>query len=436
MSGADQNRLNDWICRATLVIALLAPIPFGSNRPLPWMVWTFALTFLTLVYLGLYWFKSPEAPLRSLRLWPIYAAGATFIAFATYQALPVLSQSLPLPQGLHIEFPSNFISLSPSSTRMATIRICGYGVLFWLIYETASQSNNRRQMAWGMFAGVVLHAAWAMIALKLLNDTSLWGDKTAYLGAATGTFVNRNSLATFLGMGLILGLSLTLHRNSRTKRRSNLNADTALSLMGLAIIAIALISTQSRMGVVATAIGVLVVVINKKHSLNLMLGAIATLLIAATFAGGLFLRSLSILNDANGRIELWSQALDLLKLRPFTGYGLDAFAPAFALTHQPPLATDVIWEYAHNSYLSLWVECGILFGSIPPLILIWIGCRLIRSPIVCTPLPIAAIAVLVLNAFHSLVDFSLEIQANVFFMLAILALGLAAKDAGAKRETP
>tara|TARA_B110000908_G_C10058388_1_gene359443 strand:- start:546 stop:776 length:231 start_codon:yes stop_codon:yes gene_type:complete len=40
-------------------------------------------------------------------------------------------------------------------------------------------------------------------------------------------------------------------------------------------------------------------------------------------------------------------------------------------------------------------------------------------------LSISALAVIIVAGIHSLVDFSLEIQANVFLFLAILALGLA-----------
>lgn len=436
MTREHRNRLNDWTCGSTLAVVLLAPIPLGSNRPLPWMVWTFILALLTIGYLGTNRVKKPKAAMRSSGLRFLYVLGGVFIIFTTLQTLPLLPHSLPLPLDIQDNLPSKYASLSPSATRLATLRVCSYGLLFWLIYETASQSKNRKKMAWGLFAGIVLHATWAMVALKLLNDTSLWGEKTAYLGSATGTFVNRNSLATFLGMGLVLGFSLTLDRGLHPHHRSDLNADTALAWMGLAIIAIAIISTQSRMGVAASAIGVLVVVISQKNSVSLTLGAASTLLIAMVFASGLAQRSLTIREDANGRIELWAQAFELVKLRPFTGYGLDAFAPAFSLIHSPPLASDVIWEYAHNSYLTLWVECGVILGSIPPLILISIGIRLIRSPLVRAPLPVAALAGLALNATHSLVDFSLEIQANVFFMLAILALGLAAKDPRANRKTP
>jgi O-antigen ligase len=292
-------------------------------------------------------------------------------------------------------------------------------------------------MAWGFFFGITAHALWAMIALKFLNDVSLWGPKTAYLGFATGTFVNRNSFATFLGMGFILGLALALDRARNAKAKSPTNhLETGLVWVCLAIIAIALVSTQSRMGFLSTALGVVVVIFNLKPKRNLVLGIFFLGVLTLFFTGNLAQRSFLLLSDGSGRWELWRQSLAIVQVRPLIGFGLDAFAPVFALHHQPPLASDVIWEYAHNTYLSLWIECGIIFGSLPPAICAYIGLKLHRERKPLSPLPIAALAILCQNAMHSLVDFSLEMQANVFLLVAILALGLSAAMRGAESGIP
>lgn len=54
----------------------------------------------------------------------------------------------------------------------------------------------------------------------------------------------------------------------------------------------------------------------------------------------------------NGRISIWSQTIELIKNRPFTGYGANTFQSLI-----PNEAN------AHNSFLQAWLELG-LFGAI------------------------------------------------------------------------
>ena len=92
--------------------------------------------------------------------------------------------------------------------------------------------------------------------------------------------------------------------------------------------------------------------------------------------------------------------------------------------HQLPVSPDFIWNRAHNSYLSLWSELGVVFGSLPIVGLLLVGARLIRALRANSYAWVAqatGLAVLVVCAIHSTVDFSLEIQANAMFFIAILA---------------
>ncbi len=54
------------------------------------------------------------------------------------------------------------------------------------------------------------YAIYGVAALVFTPNMLLWTDKLAYQGSLTATFVNRNTAATLMGMGLILWLSETV----------------------------------------------------------------------------------------------------------------------------------------------------------------------------------------------------------------------------------
>ena len=116
------------------------------------------------------------------------------------------------------------------------------------------------------------------------------------------------------------------------------------------------------------------------------------------------------------------------------GYGGGTFEVAYPLFHQLPVSPDLVWDRAHSTYLSLWAEMGVIAGSIPLLLVLWIAMEALRLYLSRRSgdwtAPAAAVAVIVVAALHSTVDFSLEMQANVFLFLAILATGIARRDAG------
>ena len=128
-------------------------------------------------------------------------------------------------------------------------------------------------------------------------------------------------------------------------------------------------------------------------------------------------------------MELYRQVLGMIADRPLTGWGLDCFPLAFELAHSPPVSSGLVWDHAHNSYLALWSEMGLIAGSAPMLGLFLIALRLWttvrRSAPRPRPLAAAALGLIAAEAVHGLGDFSLEITGNLYLFLAALALGLA-----------
>ena len=117
----------------------------------------------------------------------------------------------------------------------------------------------------------------------------------------------------------------------------------------------------------------------------------------------------------------------MIRMRPLFGFGLDSFPLAYELFHAPPVSAGFVWDRAHSTYLTLWAEAGVIAGSAPPLAglvaahMLWRGAR---KPCPGRSMATAGFAALLLCGLHALFDFSLEIQANTFLLLALVALGL------------
>ena len=116
----------------------------------------------------------------------------------------------------------------------------------------------------------------------------------------------------------------------------------------------------------------------------------------------------------------------MVTIRPLTGFGGGAFELAFQAFREPPLSTDVVWDKAHSTYLTLAAELGLPMAVLSIGLIGSIAARsiaLLRHPSAGRRIPLAVTGVAIVAASLSLVDFSLEIQANAYMFVAVLGLG-------------
>ena|GEM_PF-258014 len=457
-----RRRWNRFLAVAVVLIVVLSPLPAASNRGAFWMFWSLMIGMIAAVYFGALALQSRPRPLRAAAYLPASLPLAAFFAYAAFQTLPIVAYLPDFLTALPIErVPPDLgitaaqLSLAPSATLVGLARMIGSAMFLLLVIETAGRLSRARVIAWSLFLSVFVYAIWAMIALRFQGDTNFWGEEIAYLDVATGPFINRNSFATYLGMGAILGVALALERAQAPKMRrpnrarwSSPETIEQLALwVAIGVILVTIVNTQSRMGLFATLLGMAVVWVlsatRREHTgrrlAPLLSGLVALVIglgVLLSQGGGLLDRSFGLESDAAVRTELYRQIIAMIFTRPLTGFGLDSFALSFELFHAPPLTAELAWDMAHSSYLALWAEMGLIFGSIPLLLgamIVWRLIRLLRLRSHDNALLVAALAILAQVAVHSLVDFSLEIQANVFFLLTILGLALARRERPMRR---
>ena len=413
---------------ATLV-CLLAPLPHGSNTPAAWLLWS---CILGAVGLACGFSRRTACLRRDQRM--LLALGLGLAGFALFQAapLPGWRGGIPfdLPGG---QITLTHLSLAPGASFLAALRLTGYVLFFALMSRAARHRRRAKTIGWVLFAAAVGQALLAIAMLRLLGDIDPFGQKSAYLGSATGTYVNRNSLAAFLGMGLVLGLALLFNDPGRSARRAaGARLARLAGVLGLLAILGALILTRSRMGNAASLMAAVFTIrlcrtrAGRKRALILAGAAVLALLaqtgLAERFAGT---------GAPELRGALYRQVLSMIRDRPLTGFGLDTFALAFQPYHGPPVAAEFVWKHAHSSYLHLWAEAGVVFGSLPIVAGAIAARGLWRRARRAAPgqsMAIAALGALVLAGVHSSVDFVLEIPANAYFLLALIALGLGTRQ--------
>jgi O-antigen ligase len=455
-AGTDGGRSpGDALGLALVAFMALAPLPLGGNRPLFWGLGAAVVALTGLVYAVALWRadRRIRVPLRAL---PDLALPlALVLGYLLVQVVPLdkVGGRITIATASGEAVASGTVSLDPGSTVLMLLQMAGYGLLGFLAVQVGVRQRRAALVLTAIFWTVVAYAGIGLLSLLELGDTILGVPKWTYLGSATATFVNRNSFATFLAFGVVLGLAVILEilgrPEDRERHRRSGMTEAVLTLCGLVFVIAALLATQSRMGLFAAGCGALLVLafgaMRAGRARWLAIGVLAALpliaILVAFYGGGLLERLGSLGEAADVRGALYAQVWQMILANPLLGYGGGSFAMAFPLFHQLPVSPDLVWEKAHSTYLALWSELGLVAGTLPMLIVAFAALRLAMAAgrrTIPGRLALGGLGVIGVAAVHSLADFSLEIQADaqLFVLVLGLAIGAAAgarRDAGAAR---
>lgn len=442
LSRASLNNLLMW---SLLLIVTLVPFGLGGNRPMIWAVTFIALAALALIYfVGMLFLRVNMAvsisdmPVRTGLL-------GVFLGYCGLQVLPIAAW-LPdmlvfAPAGV-----PNFtaISVAPSESLLAIITWLNVIFVGYFAMQAAGNDKRSHRLLNYLFWIAVLHALFAFLMFYEFDDAILFMPKWAYEGSMTGGFVNRNTFGTFLATGAVLGMTIAA-RALNAPRRSGwellqIRTGILLPLVGLLVIMVALVSTTSRMGLFVGVVGMFVVLLlvwwkqpKGRSSLLakvvLILALLGTMLTLILLYGATTLERLgTVEQSADIRMDLYKQVWQMVLSRPLTGYGGGTFELAFSPFHEAPVSYDYIWQKAHNSYLGLFADYGLVFGSIPVVILLislLTQIRVYAKSDNTDYISIATIAVIIAAAMHAFVDFSLEIQGYALYFAAVIGAGTA-----------
>lgn len=352
---------------------------------------------------------------------------------------------------------SHALSFDPYSTRLFLARLALYIVFFAAAFTFI---DTRRRVAAFAVSLLVFGPAMAFFAIlqRLASAEAIYGMRPTPQAIPFGPFVNQHHFAALMEMlsGLALGVLFGggLGRDKKV-----------LVAMGAVVMAVAVIFTGSRGGVISYAAIVIVAAAasflfgrGKPHENEtraswmraaVAVGAIIALLAVAVGttlyldAGAGLTRGLGAEvaggDFSTGRTHFWSVALRIFLDHPVVGAGLDAFGVAF--TRYDTWNGNFRVEQAHNDYLQTLADSGILgFACVVGFLVLFFR-RAMASvgnnmDALMRSIAVGAFAGCVGILVHSFFDFPLRTPANGFVFLLLVVLAITADRVVHQSEPP
>jgi hypothetical protein len=434
--------------RALLLIVVLAPLPFGSNRPWAWSL--LALATGALLVLWAWRLCRPGAP-AVVAARQIRGPALLFLlvcAYAAFQAVPGLppwlaSRYWELPAEILGLVPYDSISIDPAATTTALMRLLTYGGIFWLSLQSFRTVEQADRASFVIALAAAAYSTYGLLMHLAGAGLILWYPKWAHLDSVTGTFPNRNHFATFTGLGLLCALAWIARQLSAAVNRRGRLIELLLHprpghfvIVGSAPICLAgVVLSLSRAGSFSTLLACLVFLAGLATHASGRRTLWLTLLFAFVAVSGLYivaassdlLERLSLLPDPEVRevrLPAYRLMLGAIADLPWQGSGYGTFEDAFKIYRAPPVVD--YFDTAHSTYLENAIELGVPAATALGLSIGWLGLtgvRAFRSRRSAWIYGWAAACATLLVGTHAALDFSLQIPAVAIVYAALLGIG-------------
>ncbi|MCC7007758.1 MAG: O-antigen ligase family protein [Acidobacteria bacterium] len=462
-------RLDRWL------VALLAWAALSFGGVYAWGYWSISLWAAALAV----WI------IMATRAWQDQAVRLMAASLAIVAATMLL-QIVPLPRSVFLAIspaadailreldvqyliqppPWHPLSVAPASTATALAVFVALSLLMVALTHAMARVDLDRLVVGitALGAALAVFAVMQRAADVRSDDVQQW--KLVYgfwkpeqAGDVFGPFINRNHFAGWMLMAVPLALGyscavlesagLSAHDGWRRWLRWTMRpAASRFMTLALAVLAMgaALTASGSRSGMASFAVAVAVLaafVAMRLGRRRLRTVAVAYLMIllvgAIAWAGaGQAAHRFSLAStDAAGRLAAWRDTLRIVRDFPLSGTGIGGYGRAM-LVYQTA-GRDTFYAQAHNDYLQLAAEGGLLVGAPAAACLVALVGR-IRARIAGRGdradvywIRAGAIAGLAGIASQSLMDFSLQLAGNAVLFVVLVSIALHRPSAHAAR---
>lgn len=460
-NSGDGSRLNRLIFFLICSIPIFSAVAFGA-------VDSWALGMLSVIMafiLALWCADSLGAKQFILSLSPLQLPILGLIIIGLIQLLPVGST----PPG-NLSIPAvNSLSVAPYSTRIAIIQLCVYLVFFALAYVVINCEKRVRKLVYTVIVFGAIIGFFGILQRLGSPDDLIYGLRPAFQAKPFASFVNQHHFAAFMEMTIAFPLALLFGQATKKDKR-------ALLIIAAVVMGMAILFTSSRAGLLSLlgVVGFIVIANliskrsdsgnpsdadkagNLRRKFALLCGGMAIIIVI--FGIVIYLTDDSTIDRVltmqtqnqefgSGRSHFWTVAWQIFKDYPLIGSGLDSFGIAF-----PAYDTwngQFRLEYAHNDYLQILSDAGIL-GFLCVVSFVYLlfkrsfrviaesESRFLRN------VAIGALAGCFGILIHSFFDFPLRTPSNSYFFLLFAVLATTSvkasrkrlkSDAGEKRRT-
>ena len=346
------------------------------------------------------------------------------------------------------------ISWYPWQTALWLSRFLAYAAFTLLIVACLPPRALERRLPW-----LVLLLGSGLALLGILQFFS-WNGKIlwvipVYQGHPFGPFVNSNHFSGFVEMALPVGCGLVLREagfgSTRRRRRRSLRSAAPRVVLGIFLLIpmlIAFLLARSRGGWFSLALaaslyfGFQVLRLQdpqaRRRMRRVLLAAAPLVLCVAGMVGYIAWyrepvpAASRVEPSFSMRVHAWWGVLDMIRANPLSGTGLGTFALSYP--YKKTYGETEIWEQAHNDYLQVLYESGLIGFSIFLTGLVFL-CRRRLLPLFTRawrdqqPVLVGAGLGVTIMLIHSLVDFNLQIPSNGLLFALIGSLVLAGEPA-------
>lgn len=272
-------------------------------------------------------------------------------------------------------------SLAPASTLSLTTTYLQLLLLTWLVWDLSTSAARVAILLQAYVLASLVSAGeicWNAFAGR--DASVLYSEIYGLAGSPADRYTAGGFNLNDLGLLLALGIPMSVYLLSNPQRM----ALRVLSWLHLALVPIAILLTASRGASIALAVSLYAVVLAlpfwsaARRWLCAGIGLLGAFVAAYAIPQGVWSRLLETSDqfrrwDLSERASIWSAAFELFRSHPFAGIGAAAFPDAVA----PALGSA---QVAHNTFVSVLTELGVVGIFLLALILIVWGFSALRLP--------------------------------------------------------
>lgn len=362
-------------------------------------------------------------------------AAAAWLALAMLAFLLPAAQLMPLPAGLLASLPgrelagaiqadmgamaSSPFTLDPDRTIISALSLVPAIALFAATLRCNRAWRERLALAWIALAVIAVFVGALQVAS---GGTAVAFYDTPHRDDATGFFANRNHNSIFLLASLVLFVTIAIGGSALESLQSRGRASTLLRLAVAILLCAGMFITTSRAGLLllllsVPALAALLMQGRRLPRLRWPVGAAIGFVLAALLT---FFWLNPVAREVIGRFSLerdprwayWPDVVHTLGQFWPAGSGIGTFEAVFATQERLETVNRLYINHAHNDYLELAIEGGIVavILMLAFAVLLALRARSIAGwgADASRRIAMAAMLAIVLILLHSLVDYPLR----------------------------